>query len=111
MRNLYPPKTAKRESLMELRWRHLQSVTAMAMSDATIPELQATLTQNFNWFFGPIRKRKRDRVPSDSLREDIMVWQILNRVQECRDDPDLMASLRARVARDVATIQAAANHF
>jgi hypothetical protein len=106
VKNLYPHKTAKRESLMQLRWRHLDHVQTMAVSDATIPELQAHLTQNFDWFFGPIRKRKRDRVPSDATREMIMVWQILNRVQERRNDVEGMAAYRAQAAADVALILA-----
>jgi hypothetical protein len=98
----------KRESLMHLTPRHLESVRSMAMGKSTIAELQEHLTQNFDRFFGPLRKRKRDRVPSDSLRQEIMVWQILSRVQESRDDPELMAACKAQLARDVALIQAAA---
>src|ERR1700730_13058353 len=106
MNNLYPPRNAKRTSLMQLRWRHLDSITSMAMGDSSIAELQDVLTSNFDHFFGPLRKRKRDRVPSDKLREEIMVWQILHRVQECRADTDRMERLHAELARDVAMILA-----
>jgi hypothetical protein len=106
MNNLYPHKTAKRGSLMQLRWRHLDSVQSMAMGESSIVELQERLTQNFDRFFGPLRKRKMDRVPSDALREEIMVRQILNRVQECRDDADRMERLRTELARNVAMIRA-----
>ncbi len=101
----------KRESLMHLTPRHLDSVRSMAMGKSTIPELQKNLTESFDRYFPPLRKLKRDRVPSDALREDIMVRQILNRVQEYRDNPD--PHIEAQHARDVALIQAAAaaNHF
>jgi hypothetical protein len=98
--------TKKRESLMHLTPRHLDSVQSMAMGKSTIAELQESLTKNFNRYFPQLRKRKRDRVPSDALREDIMVRQILLRVQAYRDDPDLMARLKAELARDVAMILA-----
>ena len=98
--------TKKRESLMYLTPRHLDSITSMAMGESTIPEL-LDLTENFDHFFGPLRKRKRDRVPADDLREEIMVRQILSRVQDVRDDPDLMARLKAALARDVAIVRAA----
>jgi hypothetical protein len=45
-------------------------------------------------------------VPSDLLRQEIMVRQILNRVQECRADTDRMERLRTELARDVAMILA-----
>jgi hypothetical protein len=98
--------TKKRESLMYLTPRHLDSVQSMAMGKSTIAELQESLTKNFNRYFPQLRKRKRDRVPSDALREEIMVRQILNRVQECRDDPDRMERRRTELARDVAMIRA-----
>ncbi len=100
----------KRESLMHLTPRHLDSVRSMAMGKSTIPELQESLTQNFDRYFPPLRKRKRDRVPSNGLRQEIMVWQILNRVQDHRDNPD--PCIEAQHAADVAAIQAAAaNQF
>jgi hypothetical protein len=106
MNDSYPPRNAKKHSLFELRWRHLDSITSMAMGDSSIPELLECLSQNFDHFFGPLRKRKKDRVPSDKLREEIMVRQILRRVQECRDDPDRMERRRTELARDVAMIRA-----
>jgi hypothetical protein len=98
--------TKKRESLMHLTPRHLDSISSMAIGKSTIQELQEVLTKNFDWFFPPLRRRKRDRVPSDLLRQEIMVRQILNRVQECRADTDRMTRLRTELARDVAMILA-----
>src|SRR6266852_1202765 len=43
----------KRESLMHLTPRHLDSVRSMAMGKSTIPELQESLTQNFDRYFPP----------------------------------------------------------
>jgi hypothetical protein len=84
MRNLYPPKTAKRESLMELRWRHLDHVDSMARGNSSPAELRKTLRKNFEHFFGRLRKRRRDEVPSDELRKDWMVLQIVDLVEERR---------------------------
>jgi len=84
MRNLYPHRTAKRDSLMELRWRHLDQVDSMARGDSSLDELYATLLKNFEHFYGPLRKRKRDEVPSDATRRAIMIMQIVNLVEERR---------------------------
>jgi hypothetical protein len=40
-----PPRNAKRESLMQLRTFHLDSIRSMAMGKSTIPELQECLTK------------------------------------------------------------------
>ena len=84
MKNLYPPKTAKRESLMELRWRHLDHVDSMARGNASRAELRKTLCNNFEHFFGPLRRRRTDEVPSDKLRQNFMVFAILDLVDERR---------------------------
>ena len=92
MRNLYPPKTAKRESLMELRWRHLDHVDSMARGNLTRAALRNTLRKNYEHFFGRLRKRRRDEVPSDELRKDWMVLQIV----------DLVAGRRAELEEEAA---------
>ena len=84
MRNLYPPKTAKRESLCQLRWRHLDSVDSLARGNSTRAELRETLCNNFEHFFGRLRRRRRDEVPSDKLRQNFMVFAILDLVEARR---------------------------
>jgi hypothetical protein len=48
---LYPPRTAKRESLCQLRWRHLQSVSTMARSNDSRADLFKVLRKNYEHFF------------------------------------------------------------
>jgi hypothetical protein len=82
---LYPSRRAKRESLCQLRWRHLQSVTAMARDpDYDRDETMAKLLGNYEWFFGRLRFRRRDEVPSDSLRKFFIVSAILDQVDARR---------------------------
>jgi hypothetical protein len=82
---LYPHRTAKKESLCQLRWRHLQHVTTMARDPSyDRDETEKKLLQNFEYFFGRLRKRRRDEVPSDSLRRYFMVNNILNQVDARR---------------------------
>lgn len=86
MRNLYPRRNAKRDSLMELRWRHLDHVDHMARSGEPLDKIQADLSAPWfsERFFGPLRSRRRDRVPSDAVRRLIMSWQLVDLVEERR---------------------------
>jgi hypothetical protein len=95
MRNIYPPKTAKRESLMELRWRHLDHVDSMARGNSSLADLRQTLRKNYEHFFGRLRKRRRDEVPSDALRKDWMVLQIVDLVEQRRADLEEEAAYAA----------------
>ena len=71
---------------MQLRWRHLDHVTSMARGNQSRAELREILCKNFEYFFrGPLRKRRRDEVPSDELRKNIMVFQILDQVDAHRE--------------------------
>ena len=82
---LYPSRKAKRESLCQLRWKHLQHVDSMACDpDYNRSELHDKLLGNFDYFFGRLRRRRRDEVPSDQLRRCLMVSQILDQVDARR---------------------------
>jgi hypothetical protein len=81
---LYPHRTAKRESLCQLRWIHLQSVSTMARSNDNRADLFRVLRKNYEHFFGRLRKRRQDEVPSDELRKDFIVHNILNQVDAYR---------------------------
>jgi hypothetical protein len=55
----------------------------MARSDRSIAELHTVLCKNFVHFFGRLRPKART-VPSDELRQEIMVVQLLDLVQDRR---------------------------
>jgi hypothetical protein len=40
-----------------------------------------TLRKNYEWFSGRLRKRRRDEVPSDEWRKDLIVSRILDIVE------------------------------
>jgi hypothetical protein len=56
----------------------------MARSNESRDELRDKLCNNFEYFFGRLRKRRRDQVPSDQLRKNFMVFQILDQVDARR---------------------------
>jgi len=95
---LYPPKTAKRESLCELRWRHLDHVDDIARRDTPRAETMKVLLRNYEWFYGPLRKRRRDAVPSDQLRKFFVVSNILDQVDARR--AEIEAAEEAAAYRD-----------
>src|SRR5882672_6691066 len=109
MRNLYPHRTAKRDSLCELRWRHLDQVDSMARGNETLDELYAVLLKNFEHFYGRLRKRRRDEVPSDALRREIMVMNIINLVEERRAEIEAMPKPSAE--EKAAALAAAPNEY
>ena len=78
-----PPPTKKRESLMQLRPRMLDHIDSMARSDRTIADLRMVLCKNYVHFFGRLRPKNKT-VPSDELRREIMVAQLLDLVQDRR---------------------------
>jgi hypothetical protein len=92
---LYPAKTAKRQSLCELRWRHLQSVSTMARSNDSRADLFKVLRGNYEHFFGRLRRRRRDEVPSDELRKDFIVHNILDQVDARRAEIEEEAAYAA----------------
>jgi hypothetical protein len=56
----------------------------MARSNETRSELYEKLLGNYDYFFGRLRRRRRDEVPSDHFRKQIIVTQILNQVDARR---------------------------
>lgn len=81
---LYPPRWAKRESLMELRWKHLDHVDDMASREFDRAETFRILRNNYEHFYGRLRKLRRDEVPSDEQRKDRIVNAILDIVEARR---------------------------
>jgi hypothetical protein len=91
---LYPPKTAKRASLCELRWRHLDHVDDMARRNTDRAETMTVFLRNYEYFFGRLRKRRRDEVPSDELRKFFIVSNILDQVDARRAELEEEAAYR-----------------
>jgi hypothetical protein len=76
---------AKRESLMQLRHRHLEKVDRIAKrSDYDRESYRKFMLENYNRLFGPLRRPKANEVPSDQFRKLWMVGMLLDRVQERR---------------------------
>jgi hypothetical protein len=109
MRNLYPSRKAGRESLMELRWRHLDHVDDMARSGQSIDELHEKLLSGFEHFYPRLRSRCRDGVPSDETRRRIQVIQILKLVEERREE--LAAMPQPTAVELQAALDAAPNDY
>ena len=78
-------KYTKRTSLMQLREQHLDSVDSMARSNATPAELRADLCKNYHRYFGWLRPKSKT-VPSDTLRQNWMVFEIVDLVMARRDE-------------------------
>jgi hypothetical protein len=91
---LYPPTTAKRESLFQLRWRHLDHVDSMARDNTPRAETMKILCDNYEHFYGRLRKRRRDEVPSDQLRKFFIVSNILDQVDARRAELEEDAAYR-----------------
>ncbi len=56
----------------------------MARSNDSRSDLFKVLRKNYEHFFGRLRRRRRDEVPSDELRKDFIVHNILNQVDAYR---------------------------
>jgi hypothetical protein len=80
---------------MQLRPRNLDHVDSMARSDRSIADLRMVLCKNYVHFFGRLRPKART-VPSDELRQEIMVAQLLDLVQDRRDWLQRYAQLMER---------------
>jgi hypothetical protein len=70
---------------MTLRPRHFAHVDSMARSSETIPDLIDKLTKGYRHFFGKLRIDSRS-VPSDELRQMLIVLKIMALVQHRRDE-------------------------
>ena len=71
-----------RKHLMELRPRHLLMVEEYGFGpDYDRAELRTYFLTNWNRLFGTIRKSKALEVPSDQLRKELMVEQVLELIE------------------------------
>ena len=73
----------RRTHFMELRPRHLLMVEEYGFGpDYDRAELRTYFLANWNRLFGTIRKSKAHEVPSDQLRKELMVEQVLELIDE-----------------------------
>ena len=71
-----------RKHFMELRPRHLHMVEEYGFGpDYDRDELRTYFLTNWNRLFGTIRKSKAMEVPSDQLRKELMVEQLLELIE------------------------------
>jgi hypothetical protein len=80
-------KKTRRASLMQLRPRHLEKVDRIAKRPHfDRADMHDFLLENYDRLFGVLRRTKREAVPSDKLRQSLMISALLDRVQMRRDE-------------------------
>jgi len=75
----------RQESLMTLRARHFDLVEGLALSEESPEWLADQLTRHYDRYFGKLRCNS-PRVPSDAIREQIIVWNLMARVETRRHE-------------------------
>jgi hypothetical protein len=86
----------KRESFMQLRDRHLQWVEELGIRKYyDRSTMQDFFVENYDRYFGCLRRSKAKAVPSDLLRKEIMISMLL----------DLVDGRRAEYAAERAAYQ------
>lgn len=88
-----------RRELMELREKHYTLVMNLATRErqgrlVPLEEYSDFLVENYNRLFGYLRGSKAKIVPSDKIREMIMVAKLMHVVRECREEIELERSRR-----------------
>jgi hypothetical protein len=82
-----PPFTRKRESLMQLRPRHLEKVDRIARrAYYDRADMHEFLLQNYDRLFGILRRPRSKEVPMDAFRKSWMVDRLLDLVEARRDE-------------------------
>jgi hypothetical protein len=76
---------SKRESLMQLRYHHLEEIDRTAKRpDFDRSSYHEFMVKNYDSLFGPLRRPKAKEVPSDQFRKFWMVGMLLDRIEERR---------------------------
>jgi hypothetical protein len=87
-----PPFNSPRESLMQLRNRHLDVIRDYGCEDTyDRREVEAYFMANYNKLFGPLRRSKAKEIPSDELRKSLLITQLLNLIELRREENALGA--------------------
>ncbi len=82
-----PPFTKKRESLMQLRPRHLLWVEELGIRENyDRADMHEYMLTNWNFLFGTLRRSKSRETPMDAFRKSWMVSQLLDLVDARRDE-------------------------
>jgi hypothetical protein len=82
-----PPIAKRRESLMQLRLRHLEKVDRVAKrANYNRADMHELLLTNYDRLFGPLRRPKTKEVPSDAFRKSWMIGNLLDIIEARRDE-------------------------
>jgi hypothetical protein len=82
-----PPFTRERESLMQLRPRHLIWVEEIGISETyDRGEMHDYMMENYDRLFGPLRRPKSREVPSDQFRKSVMISTLLDLAESRREE-------------------------
>jgi hypothetical protein len=78
-KNYMKVRRSKRESLMALRKKHLEAVDSLARGNRDLDDIEVFLKfyENYKYFFGPLRSKAKT-VPSDRLRERVIVMNVID---------------------------------
>ena len=82
-----PPYHAPRESFMQLRDRHLGWIDDLGHREKyNRPNMHSYMLEHYDSMFGPLRRPKRNAVPSDDLRKSFIVSGLLDLVETRREE-------------------------
>jgi hypothetical protein len=82
-----PPYNSPRESLMQLRDRHLGWIDDLGHREKyNRSNMHSYMMEHYDSMFGPLRRPKRNAVPSDELRKSFMVSDLLDLVETRREE-------------------------
>jgi hypothetical protein len=82
-----PPYHSPRESLIQLNNRHLGWIDDLGHRKIyNRSNLHSYMMEHYDSMFGPLRRPKRNAVPSDELREGFLVSGLLDLVETRREE-------------------------
>jgi hypothetical protein len=82
-----PPYHSPRESLMQLRDGHLKWIDDLGHREKyNRSNMHIYMMEHYDSTFGPLRRPKRNAVPSDQLRKSLMVSSLLDLVETRREE-------------------------
>jgi hypothetical protein len=86
-RPVMPAFRGERKTFTQLRDRHLDWVETLGIRDNyNRSDMYDHMMAHYDSMFGPLRRPKSTAVPSDSLRKDFMIAEILNLIELRREE-------------------------
>jgi hypothetical protein len=77
----------KRDSLMELRPRHLTQVEEIGVREHYVRSaMQDYMEANYDRLFGPLRRPKSRETPIDAFRKRLMIFRLLDLIELRREE-------------------------